>query len=251
MNYAGKWCDAQQKGHVTIERLEGGKTLFNARLFDSLDAGAAFEIWSEVSRKYAQAASGAVICFIRRQDDNGVFQNIELPELLKNERIDFINGIPREELKSIYDQDRSEGKKESLSHIHSEIAKEEPKHLEARTREDYQEKRRELATDQVMEQEKTETLRAKFINGRGQQCFLEVTGIREGEDLRGLRLSNEHDQIIDKLQENGTLTLSIDAIYQSIGREQMKKEYRQEQEQQRGGQERLQQEQRSELTYSR
>ena len=252
MNYAGKWCDAQQRGHVTIERLENGKALLNARLFDTLDAISALEIWSEASKKYAREASGPITCFIHRQDDYGIFQNIELPELLKNEKVDFINGIPREQLKSIYDRDTSQDKKEALSRIHSEIASEEPKHLQERTRGDDQEKSQEPAIHQENKDQKTETLRSRQTNGQGELCFVEITGLRPGESIIGLRFSTEHSQMINDLKGNQTLTLSIDAVYQSIGREYAQRQIQQEREQQVKEQAKIQQqqEQHHNLNYS-
>lgn len=141
MHYAAKWIAAQAKGHVTIGMLKDGILLNNGdlyRLHKENKEGLEFvhwKIWGKASEKYAKSASGSVTCFVRRDEADGIFRTVELPALLKNDKVTFINGIPREELESLFDRDKSEGKKESLKEIHEQIAKAEPKTLEPAKRE--------------------------------------------------------------------------------------------------------------------
>lgn len=142
--YAEKWCIAQAKGHVTIERVGDGKILDQAKLDKRFREDRKYidEIWEKASEKYAMSASGSVTCFVQREDARSVFRTIELPALLKNDKVTFINGIPREELENKFNRDtRGEEKgslkeKESLKEIHEQIAKAEPKTLEPAKREE-------------------------------------------------------------------------------------------------------------------
>jgi hypothetical protein len=48
--------------------------------------------------KYAEAASGKVTCFVDAAPRAGAFARLELPALLKNEKITHINGLARANL---------------------------------------------------------------------------------------------------------------------------------------------------------
>lgn len=49
------------------------------------------EIWSGLSQRYAQGASGEVTSFINNPRANSIFNTIEYPALLKNSNVTNIN----------------------------------------------------------------------------------------------------------------------------------------------------------------
>lgn len=236
------------------ERLWGEKENYFGRPYESeerlhadqptppINEEAARRVWAAASKKYAEQATGAVTCVVDGASEDTIFRRVELPALINNGKVTYINGIERKVLKELYDADPTQDKRWSLDRAF-DVIKREPLQIS------YQP---EPPKGQEKEPDETETRRAKLTNEKGEQCFLEITGIPIGEDLRGLRLSNEHSRMTDELKKDQTLTLSLSEVYESIGREQVQKEYKQEQEQQRREQERLQQqEQRQEMTYSR
>lgn len=231
-------------GYQSIDKTQGGTWLERERLWGEernqfgrpyepeerlhndqpkspFDEDAADRIGNAASKKYAEQASGLVICIVQDADERRTFRRVELPALINNEKVTHINGIERKALKELYDQDPTRDKRWSLDRAFEAIKKE-PLQIA------YQQGQQKA--DEKEQEEKTETRRIKMTNEKGETCFLEVTGIRKGDDLRGLRLSEEHSERIDKLKENQTLTLSLREIYESIGREQVKEEYRKEQE---------------------
>ncbi len=142
MRDAARWIKAQDKGHVTVGMVKDGITLNKADLYTRYDGKKEDidyvhrVIWGKASEKYAKSASGAVTCFVRRDEARSIFREIELPALLKNDKVTYINGIPRKELERIFDLDKSKNQQESLREIHEQIAKAEPKTLEPAKREE-------------------------------------------------------------------------------------------------------------------
>lgn len=64
------------------------------------------QIWEEASKKYAEQASGDVATRVVGAFEPRVFRQVELGTLLENDEVTSINGIAREDLKALYDQDK-------------------------------------------------------------------------------------------------------------------------------------------------
>lgn len=101
-NFRETGNDCLDQGSHTIEDTLVGKILSEANLWDSRSSGISPEeaatVWADASHRFAKNASGKVLTNVTGAIQDRTFRNIELPELLKNEKIDSINGIPREEL---------------------------------------------------------------------------------------------------------------------------------------------------------
>lgn len=98
---AEHWADAHSG--ITIEQTSAGVMLESANLEKTFDKKFSGEIWTEASRQYASTLSGDVKAFVMEADKSDVFFQTELPELLKNENVTSINGVPKEELIAIRD----------------------------------------------------------------------------------------------------------------------------------------------------
>lgn len=89
---------------TTLEETPGGKWL-TSQVGAAYRAGQPFSeqdrqfLWDEASRTYVQGLSGEVSAFVNWNRPEDKFQRIECAELLKNENITAVNGIPQEELK--------------------------------------------------------------------------------------------------------------------------------------------------------
>jgi len=81
----GRWLAQQFEAAESVgQRYEGSDKTF---------------LWDEASRAYTQGLRGEVSAFVDWNRPEGTFQRIECAEVLKNENITAINGIPQEELK--------------------------------------------------------------------------------------------------------------------------------------------------------
>jgi len=88
--------------YTTIETTKGGHLLQN--VYENFERQDANKITSTASQQYAALASGEVRTFVVDASENGIFRSIELPILLDNEKVTSINGVDREELKTLYDR---------------------------------------------------------------------------------------------------------------------------------------------------
>ena len=81
---------ALENGKTTLEMTPGGRYFDDLVLFDegSLLTGAqAYEIWSILSKRYAQSASGNVYGFVNGARPKSIFNTIEYPTFKKNNNI--------------------------------------------------------------------------------------------------------------------------------------------------------------------
>jgi hypothetical protein len=92
---------------LTLERTPGGKWMDDLKLYERLpdgryryeDYGLTLErtnkIWSTLSSRYADGASGAVTAFTKNVPDifkpRTIFWSTELPQLRRNEKVTHIN----------------------------------------------------------------------------------------------------------------------------------------------------------------
>jgi len=103
-----------------VEHTEGGKEIFGTYEKDAngkIDKGDDLEkkfgngtpelerVCDAVSEKFAQEVSGDVATRVVGAGELRVFRRIELETLLENEKVTSVNGVAREELKDLYDQD--------------------------------------------------------------------------------------------------------------------------------------------------
>lgn len=92
---------------LTLERTQGGKWMDDLKLFNKLPDGTnvyqqyglteaeANQIWSNLSSRYADGASGAVTAFAKNVPDfvkpKTIFWSTELPQLRNNPNVTHIN----------------------------------------------------------------------------------------------------------------------------------------------------------------
>ena len=90
---------ADHKGCCTIGDTECGKQLI-AHGFDvdyKNPDKELMEVWALASQRFIAAASGNIIAFVDNADPRSTFVKTELPLVLKNERLLYINGIDKYE----------------------------------------------------------------------------------------------------------------------------------------------------------
>ncbi|MEI6616243.1 MAG: calcium-binding protein, partial [Cyanobium sp. ELA507] len=86
------------------EIFQGNQDQINAYLYGSRDANgnrAANGIWDLLSARFVQRASGNVITLTGGARRDGVFAQVELPQLLRNPAVTSIDGIPTAELRRL------------------------------------------------------------------------------------------------------------------------------------------------------
>lgn len=93
-------------GFRSIRETPLGRDLEAAELYHEPTSGmpwrTAQEIWTAASREACRLAAGNVTALVRPNAVPGsIFFRAELPELLRNERVTAINGIPRERLRGL------------------------------------------------------------------------------------------------------------------------------------------------------
>lgn len=72
---------------MTLELTPGGKYLDSLKLFDEgspLTGPQAAEVWSRLSQRYAQQASGNAYGFVQRARPGSIFSTVEYPALQSN-----------------------------------------------------------------------------------------------------------------------------------------------------------------------
>lgn len=101
---------AQGSKYYTIEQIEVGRYLDQARLYEEHISGLSEEqaddIWSIASRRFAENAVGAVETCVVDAHPGRIFRATELPAFLSNERVETINGIPRADLCALHAEDQ-------------------------------------------------------------------------------------------------------------------------------------------------
>jgi hypothetical protein len=94
---------------TTLEATEGGKQLDAEHLSQdrSFPIGDDRRVWNHASESYASQTQGDAQTFVVGASERSTFRSSEMPALLNNERVNSINGVPREDLKEIYDRDQN------------------------------------------------------------------------------------------------------------------------------------------------
>jgi hypothetical protein len=85
---------AEQNGRLTLEKTPGGSWLDQQGLFNPgspLTREQAGQVWSTISQRFAQGASGNAVGFVNGARAGGIFNTVEYPTLLSNPNIG--NGI--------------------------------------------------------------------------------------------------------------------------------------------------------------
>ncbi len=82
---------------LLIEHTECGAKLVELGFESSqtLNQEKVMMVWSEASRRFIAAASGNITAFVDGADPRSVFMTVELPNILKNDKITTINGIDK------------------------------------------------------------------------------------------------------------------------------------------------------------
>jgi len=81
---------ASTSGKITLETTVGGKVLDDLKLFEKdspITPDQAIRVWSRISQRYAQQASGDVYCVVAGARPTGVFTTIEKPALESNSKV--------------------------------------------------------------------------------------------------------------------------------------------------------------------
>lgn len=117
----GNWLKAQafvfgRNSTCLIDNTGAGRAIFDDPCYNLLRSkyedkeisALKTNIDRELSRRFAECATGQVHCFVRNASHDRVFVEVELPTLLANEKISHINGISRKDLIELVDEsDRS------------------------------------------------------------------------------------------------------------------------------------------------
>ncbi|WP_249269591.1 RHS repeat-associated core domain-containing protein, partial [Shewanella sp. SACH] len=81
---------ATSNGKTTLEMTSGGKRLDELKLFGSnspLSPNQATQVWSRLSQRYAEGASGYAIGFVNGSRTGSIFNSVEYPALLSNKNV--------------------------------------------------------------------------------------------------------------------------------------------------------------------
>ena len=96
---AFSYVKKNKKAHM-IEDTECGKKLVELGIGyqeTGLSQEQIMHIWAVASRMFINSVSGNVTAFVDGADKRSVFRMVELPSLLQNENVKFINGIDKYE----------------------------------------------------------------------------------------------------------------------------------------------------------
>lgn len=82
---------------VLLDTTPCGQALINSGLETTLDiaSSALAEIWKIASKRFIEQASGNITAFVLNADKRSTFCTVELPAVLKNEKIRTINGTEK------------------------------------------------------------------------------------------------------------------------------------------------------------
>jgi RHS repeat-associated protein len=81
---------AEQNGRLTLEKTPGGSWLDQQGLFNAgspLSRDQAVQVWSVMSERFAQGASGSAVGFVNGARAGSIFNTVEYPTLLNNRNI--------------------------------------------------------------------------------------------------------------------------------------------------------------------
>jgi hypothetical protein len=78
-------------GRTTLEMTPGGAWLDQQQLFNTAQSGLtteqASQVWSALSQRFAQGASGNAVGFVNGARAGGIFNTVEYPTLLNNPNV--------------------------------------------------------------------------------------------------------------------------------------------------------------------
>ena len=74
-------------GKTTLEMTAGGSWLDSQNLFDVLPPDQAYTVWSTLSQRYAESASGSTVGFVEEAGPRSIFNTVEYPALRANPNI--------------------------------------------------------------------------------------------------------------------------------------------------------------------
>lgn len=84
---------------IMIDQTPCGKALNklfgNGADFDDEDKQKVAKVWAIASKRFIAQASGNITAFVKNADARSVFRSVELPAILKNDRIKTINGVDK------------------------------------------------------------------------------------------------------------------------------------------------------------
>lgn len=135
--------------------------------------------------------SQEMTCVVEDASETTMFRRAELSELIKYEEVMHVNG-------QIFEA----GKKETL-----QIAYEK---------------------DALGNEEKETARRFAVYNDRSEKRYIEITGLKRSENIKGLELSEEHSRKVDQLKPDEIWKVSIKEIRESITREQTEQQQREQ-----------------------
>jgi hypothetical protein len=106
--YSGK--GNEERAYMAFERGEvqpiystiGGNRLYIPDRRELYTQEISLEMWEKASTKYAESARGQVQTFVCGARADGVFRSVELEELINNEKVTEINGVPRERFQKAF-----------------------------------------------------------------------------------------------------------------------------------------------------
>lgn len=81
---------AKENNKQTIEMTPAGSALDSQRLFDQdspLTKYQALDVWSTISRRFAEGASGSAVGFVKGARSDGIFNTVEAPALRNNQNV--------------------------------------------------------------------------------------------------------------------------------------------------------------------
>ena len=88
----------------TLDHTPCGKKIWDIESQSKIDfkTSEIKEIWKTASYRFIAAASGNLRAFVDGADPRSVFCSVEIPQILKNEKIRTINGIDKEKFLSAF-----------------------------------------------------------------------------------------------------------------------------------------------------
>lgn len=93
---------AKHPEYTTLEKTPFGQYLENNKveLRKVFGKEGVNKIWAATSERYAREASGKITAFVEEAKHDKIFRTHELKTLINNEKVTYINGVSRDELKN-------------------------------------------------------------------------------------------------------------------------------------------------------
>lgn len=226
---------------VILEHTSGGRVFEAANLYTTLGPEQANRLFTTASSTHIEVARGSVRVFAVPAHPDSVCLKSEVPDLIHKKDVTNINEVSRRDLLKIWHSDETSEKLEARKQIRNEINQgvkliDWDGERKKEDREGQQKKegpQQEQSREDDKSQEDTYSQRVTVHNDEGEKRHLMITGIKRGESIKGLELSEEHSRKIDRLKPDETLKLSMKDIRESIAKEREKEETKQIQEQDR------------------